>query len=60
VDVYTSSDASIIHINWANGTATTSNAAIYPGATYRYQGAALSGIHLIGEGTNGHYNVVAK
>lgn len=60
IDIYTSTDADILHVNWTNGTATTSNAAIYPGGTYRYQGTAISAFKVIGEGTSGHYNVVAK
>jgi hypothetical protein len=60
VDIYTSADCDIIHVNWSNGTATTDNAAIYPGGTYRYEGTAISAFKVIGEGTAGEYNVVAK
>lgn len=60
IDIYTSDDASILHVNFANGTATTSNAAIYPGGAYHYTGTAISAFKVIGEGTSGSYNVVAK
>jgi hypothetical protein len=61
IDIYTSSDCSILHVDWANGTATTADAAIYPGATYRMSlSTGITAFKVYGEGTSGTYSIVAK
>jgi len=47
-----------LHVNWANGTATTSNAKIVGGTGFCYQGPPIQKVRRIGSG-NGNVNVVA-
>jgi hypothetical protein len=60
IEVWTTTDAAPLHINWANGTATTSNAALAPGSAYHYGGTPISAFKVIGDSATGKYNYTAN
>jgi hypothetical protein len=58
VTIKTSPGSAILYFNFS-GVASSSNFAIDPGASYTYQGAARSSIHLIGASSTGTYSIHA-
>jgi hypothetical protein len=63
IDVWVSANAAPLHVDWTNTGATTSNAAIQPGTSYRFSArndAGITGFSVIGDSAAGTFNVVAN
>lgn len=58
--IFNESGGALLHVNWANGTATTSNAAIPAGVGLGVDlGVAISQFKVIGASASGNFNLVA-
>ena len=57
--IVTSSGAANLYFTWTGSDATNSNAILYPGVIFNYNGPAVSAISILGASATGTYSVVA-